>query len=154
MDWDILVDKACRALCRAFPERHRVIPRADDPEIPMLDQFMLIPGKLYLQHFRSEESQDWFHHHRWDHMRSIVLSAFYVEERALGKSYRVRQRGRSHTMDHDTIHRVDYWHPYCWTLFFMGEDLKEWGYYGRDLDCYYPWEEFVRRRVPKLEKVK
>lgn len=151
-DWDRMVDGTCRALCRAFPERHRVVPRADAPDVPMLDQFMLVPGKLYLQHFRAEESPDWFHHHRWQHMRSIVLSAFYVEERPHGKAYHTRQRGYTHVMDHDTIHRIDYWHPHCWTLFYMGDDLKDWGYYARDLRSYVPWQEFVTKRIPNLER--
>lgn len=152
MKYDELVDKVCRGLCRAFPDRYRVVPRADDPETPMLDQFMIVPGRVYLQHFRSAESIDWFHHHRWETMRSIVLSAFYVEERPLGRSYFTRYALTTHTMDHDTIHRVDYWHPHCWTLFFMGRDLEEWGYYARDLRSYVPWREFVRRRIPNLER--
>jgi hypothetical protein len=137
-----------------FPSRARIVPRADDPSIPMLMQFALIRGRLYLQRFISPESENFFHNHRWRYMRSFVLSGQYVEERPGGHTI-IRRRGRSHAMDWTTIHRIVEWTPYCVTLFYMSKEQRdEWGYLpAEDLRSprFESWRTFVKKRIPNLE---
>jgi len=144
----------CRWLCRTFPNRARIVPRADDGVTPLLTQFMIIPRVLYLQHFEGPETNDYFHRHRWHYMRSFVLSGFYIEERP-GQKFYSRRAGRTHKMDHSTVHRVEYWSSDCWTLFLMLRPGDDWGYYARqgkgDLGRYTPWRDFVKKRVPTIE---
>lgn len=85
--WDWAVSAAIRALIACFPSRHRVIPRSDAPEIPLLEQFAVLRqtrklGALYLQRFVSPEAPGVFHRHQWRRMRSFVLSGEFTEERA------------------------------------------------------------------------
>jgi hypothetical protein len=148
-----MIAAICRWLCRTFPTRSRIVPRADDGATPLLTQFMVLPNIVYLQHFEGPESVDFFHRHRWAYMRSLVLSGYYVEERP-NEGLIVRGAGHSHKMDHSTIHRVDFWSHDCWTLFFMWKPSDDWGYYPRNAITdagFIPWRNFVKRRVPALE---
>lgn len=168
--WDLLVNAVCRLLCLCLPWRARVVPRADDPSKPLLTQFLLYKAEgvsIYLQHFEAPEAYEYFHRHRWSYMRSLILSGMYLEERpwtsfdgitpkAMYNEQRLymRLRFRSHTMDHDTIHRVDYWAPLCWTLFYTRDPSNDWGYYPRgdySDSAFIPWKQFVKARVPSLE---
>jgi len=153
--WDTFVDRACRALCRYFPSRCRVIPRADEPGTPLLTQFVVWPEKLYLQHFHSPESRDYFHWHRWEYMRSFVLSGQYREEHPVAAHFSwfiVRSRFQSHRMTNLWLHRVDSWSPKCWTLFYMGKVVDpEWGYVPRGLGPSIPWHRFVNEKIPHIE---
>jgi hypothetical protein len=147
--WDAAVNAACLALCRLFPSRSRVIPRADDPSRPLLRQFLLChlgPLSVYLQHFESPEAWEWFHRHRWEYMRSFVLSGLYLEELPQEgswegyKTYHVsktnllqRRRFHTHRLYPTTIHRVDY---------------PRGKYSSAE---FVHWRDFVKARVPSLE---
>lgn len=154
MTWDTFVLFCFLWLFDKFPSRARIVPRADDPETPMLMQVALVRGRLYLQRFIAPESRDFFHNHRWRYMRSLVLSGSYVEERPGGKLIR-RRAGRSHSMDSTTIHRVLWWSPCCVTLFYMSKrHAPTWGYFEAKplrFAQFTDWREFVKRRIPSLE---
>jgi hypothetical protein len=174
--WDVVISALCVTafyVVKAFSKRARLLPRADDPTKPLLRQVLLYHNKakgvsVYLQNFIGPESFYWFHRHRWEYMRSLVLSGMYLEERPFAmhpKSpeakagvtlHRLYQRCRfeSHHMDHDTIHRVDYWAPLCWTIFYTKGPSDDWGYFPRgdySEAAYVPWRQFIKARVPSLE---
>lgn len=168
--WDRLVNWFCLLLCSLMPWRARVIPRADEPSRLLLRQFLVCHwGKLsiYLQHFEGPEAWEWFHKHRWDYMRSFVLSGRYVEERAedvwdedeiLGfrtvHNHYQRRRFNSHRLYPESIHRVEWWDPLCWTMFVTYNPRHEWGYYPRgkySSEDFVPWRDFIKSRVPSLE---
>jgi hypothetical protein len=150
MSYNEFINLVCTTLCEKFPDRHRIVFRSDKPGIPLLTQFMVIPDILYLQHFYNGEHKDWFHHHRWGYMRSFVLSASYTEE-LWQEGYKTRKRFRTHTMNQDTVHRIERWDENCWTLFLMLDNKKDWGYFERNTGRYIPWEEFVQRKIPTIE---
>ena len=152
--WDELVMRAFLWLFVNLPNRSRVVPAADDPATQMLMQFALIKGRLYLQHFMTAESYDYFHTHRWTYMRSFVLSSGYVEERPGGFNI-TRTRFHTHSMDHSTIHRVAYWDDNCVTLFYMSKEQTDaYGYHRayplRHTD-FIGWRDHVQHRIPSLE---
>lgn len=161
--WDRAVDSACRALVAAFPNRARVVPKADDPSTPLLIQFMIWPGRLYLQHFVNPESPLVYHVHRWHFMRSIVLSGHFLERRLTilpdsstrGESIH-HEAITSYTMDRNVVHHVTYWSSQCWTLFYMSKERDDaWGYYelgprGKISELI-PWRTYIQQRVPSLE---
>lgn len=173
--WDRAVNWAARALIAVFPSRARVIPHAEDPARALLTQFLVLHWgrlSLYLQHFESPESHEYFHRHRWGYMRSFVLSGYYVEERpaqwepgiaqdmlqvSQGRTWRgasnfiARARGDTFTMSPEVIHRVSLWSPLCWTLFLTWAPQDDWGYYARETGAFTPWRDFVVQRVPSLE---
>ena len=156
--WDFLVDKLCKNIIKTFPSRYRLIPRADNPDIGMLSQFVIWKGpsgrRLFLHHFHCPEIKTHAHNHRWSYMRSFVLSGFYVEERyRLGSdaySKCLRDRFRTHSMNKETIHRVYHWSERCWTLFYCGKDEREWGYFNLNDMNYTPWQGFVKKIIPKI----
>lgn len=153
------IPPACLWLCRTFPSRSRVVPKADEPSVDLLLQFMIWPGRLYLQHFIHPETGGYFHRHRWSFMRSLVLSGYFIEQRPIGRcSVRwVEHVSPSiYSMDHNTIHRVAFWSEDCWTLFYMSKERTDlWGYYKRlpngCLSTMIPWRAAVMCRVPSLE---
>lgn len=157
--WDSFVDYVCQKLCALFPSRTRTIPRADKPELPLLTQFVIIPERLYLQHFHNPESPEFFHFHRWEYMRSFVLSGHYIEEiwrhRKCNSYYmKLRKRFRTHIMNDHVIHRVQYWSSNCWTLFYMGKVIEtNWGYYRRDSGVFTPWHKMIPdvHKIPHVE---
>jgi hypothetical protein len=160
--WDVVISALCVTafyVVKAFSKRARLLPRADDPTKPLLRQVLLYHNKakgvsVYLQNFVGPESFYWFHRHRWEYMRSLVLSGMYLEERPDWPHLIQRCRFKSHSMDHDTIHRVDYWAPLCWTIFYTKDPSDDWGYFPRgdySEAAYVPWRQFIKARVPSLE---
>jgi hypothetical protein len=176
--WDHLVDAMIRALITVVPSRYRVVPRAEAPETPLLEQFALIRGAswigrrfgaLYFQHFCNPEPSGFAHRHRWARMRSLVLSGGFVEERfAIGVDGVRRAelwphwRGSSYSMGASDIHRVAWWGPRCWTLFHMSvTQTDSWGWYAiepasfastrRQLGAFTPWREHIVRRIESLD---
>lgn len=158
---DFWIPAFCGFLCRAFPSRSRVVPKADDPSTPLLLQFMIWPGRLYLQHFLHPETAGLFHRHRWEKMRSIVLSGNFIEERRTHESFYsdwISHHSLSaYSMTRDVIHRVAFWSQDCWTLFYMSRARSDdWGYFRRlpdgTLSPMIPWREAIKCRVPSLEK--
>ena len=142
-DWDSTINALCLMLCGLFPNRVRTIPRADKPEAPLLTQFVIIPERLYLQHFHNAESTDYIHNHRWDYMRSFVLSAEYKEE--IGSvGFVTRKRFKTHKMNARTLHRIHSWGENCWTVFYMGKVVNpNWGYSNMCTGKFIPWHEFI-----------
>jgi hypothetical protein len=166
--WDTSINALCRNLCLWFPSRCRTVPHAEDPSKPLLTQLLLWhQGKtsVYLQHFETAEDYDWFHRHRWTYMRSYVLSGMYLEERPVDPNafsipakaetvIRCRYRLTTHTFEPETIHRVDFWSPKCWTVFVTKNPDQEWGYYPRGkfgAADFVPWRQFIKQRIPSLE---
>lgn len=148
-----------RVLTRLFPKRYRLIPRLDGE--PMLRQFLVGRFSLgqrnveiYLQSFLRGETTEWFHHHRWEYMRSIVLCGNFWEERFPGRMYLRHVGPSTYSMDFTTIHRIEYARPRTWSLFFGFNNKARWGYYRR-IDSrveYIPWEKMISEkiRVPSL----
>ncbi len=137
---------------------------ANHPERPMIIQFKIWGGRkgssLFLQHFIQPEDPDYFHIHRWEKMRSLVLSDRFVEERPVagygGRNvYRAitHRRFQVYSMDRSVKHHVAYWGRACWTLFWMSaEKSDDWGWFHRnDLETMIYWRHFVEQRVPSLE---
>jgi hypothetical protein len=160
--WDLVVNALCVTLfylVKAFSKRARLLPRADDPTKPLLMQVLLWHNKakgvsVYLQHFTGPEAYEWFHRHRWQYMRSLILSGMYLEERSDWPSLIQRRRFNTYRMCKDTIHRVDYWAPLCWTIFYTQGPSDDWGYYLRgdySQEAFVPWRQFIKARVPSLE---
>lgn len=153
MRWDAFVDRVANWLCRTFPSRYRVVPHATTGE-PMLRQFR-VTKRIYLQQFLEPEEHEYMHNHRWEKVRSIVLSGMYVEERP-GRITITRRAGQTHTMDRSVIHRIAYWSPLCWTLFFQSkrQNLDEWFYFTANPLRWagkHHWIDHIQRRVPNLE---
>lgn len=176
--WDLLVSSFCFWLCRAFPSRARIIPHAEDPDKDLLLQFLVwplrrrkpeegpAPVSYYLQHFLTAESRDWYHKHRWSHMRSFVLSGWFLEHRPIQDRYLNHGRWSTYTMGRDVVHHVAYWSAHCWTLFIVRGASDDWGYYPKFVfgkgrygnvshrfmkDHYVPWRPHIKRRVVNLE---
>lgn len=160
--WDQIVDSACRWLCVVIPARARIVPRSDAPEIPLIIQFKIWGNdrgsSLFLQHFVNPENPDYFHVHRWEQMKSLVLSDSFTEERPVVEGLRAirHKRFERYEMDRSVIHHVAYWGPRCWTLFWMSaEKTDDWGFFKRletgELSALIPWREFVVQRIPNLE---
>ena len=147
-----LVSKLLPKLCREIPHPNGGV---------LLQQIKVWDRKgtvAYLQHFCQPEEKDVFHRHRWDYMRSIVLTGHYVEERPnfhyVGlpqKEFIKRHWFKTHTMDAKVIHRISHWSPRCWTLFITKNNKHTWGYYNRD-GVFTPWDEYIpeARRVKSL----
>ncbi len=135
-------------LARIWPKRYRLVPRLDG--IPLLRQFKLTSW-CYLQSFVNPETREWFHHHRWHRMYSIVLSGSFTEERYTD-SYWVHAAPSVYGMDQHVYHRIEAVRPNTWTLFFMFKDQVHWGYRHRDGDDFMPWDEMIKpeNRVEKL----
>jgi len=169
--WDRLISAFCWWLCAALPHRARVIPHAEDPGKPLLQQFLVYSrpaGKkpslsVYLQHFITPESPEFAHRHRWHYMRSFVLSGYFVEHRYRvdrdNEMTKLHRRLSTYTMDHETIHNVYYWSRYCWTLFFAVDATDDWGYYpiynsilwGPRVLNFIHWRDHIKQRVEALE---
>lgn len=154
---DFWIPWLCNELCGLFPSRSRVVPKADDPSTPLLLQFMIWPGRLYLQHFLHPETAGLFHRHRWEKMRSIVLSGGFVEERPESHDWISHHSLSTYSMTHEVIHRVAFWSQDCWTLFYMSKERSDdWGYFRRlpdgTLSPMISWREAIKCRVPSLEK--
>ena len=161
--WDQIVDTLARSVCIMFPSRSRIVPQSNDPLRPMIIQFKIWGnGKgssLFLQHFIQPEDPDYFHVHRWEQMKSLVLSDRFVEERPIAGYEAGEIRAITHSrfqfyrMDRTVKHHVAYWGPRCWSLFWMSaEKSDQWGWFHKDrLDHLIHWKEFVERRVPSLE---
>lgn len=159
--WDRAVDAACRGLCALIPSRHRIVPGHKDPSVPLLRQFAIIRmgrfGALYLQHFCNPEPAH-YHRHKWDRMRSFVLSGMFVEERpSIGMHMIGHSRLTSYAMDRDTLHRVVLWGPRCWSLFWMSPqyDNDRFTFYERNPDGTAGkathWRDYLAARVPSLD---
>jgi len=144
-------------LARALPKRFRLIPRVEDGK-PLLRQFRLwgSPSRgsgAYLQSFVTNETVGSFHNHRWPHMRSFVLSNFFVEERYPGGTFIVHKAPSTYTMDSTDIHRLAAVAPETWTLFITKGPTREWGYFKRpEAVPYVPSDRYIppERRVPPL----
>lgn len=156
--WSRLVEfLIMRVLARLFPGRYRLIPRRSDGA-PLLRQFALFGGSktrhgCYLQSFVNPEEPDLFHRHRWTRMISIVLSGSFSEERYPGNLGKTHSAPSIYTMDGTVIHRLNGVAPRTWTLFFMFNGLKAWGYYKRPIGIReIPWNEAIpsERRVKAL----
>ena len=150
--WDKLLSKTCWWLFNTFPSRARRIPCEDGISGTKLVQFMIWPNRLYLQHFMQPEQYEYFHNHRWGHMRSFILSGSYVEERP--ESMITHGRFTTHTMDDTVKHRVHWWSEHCWTLFYMGEVVDPyWSFFHRDTGNQETWAEHIPKygRVANLE---
>jgi len=162
--WDSLISAFCWWLCAAMPHRARVIPHAEDPTQPLLQQFLLyhrpVNGmkpsiSVYLQHFLTPESPRFAHRHRWHRMRSFVLSGLFVEDRFSCKGYlctNLHKRFTTYSMNKDTIHNVCLWHRHCWTVFVGISATEDWGYYDIEHGLRFStWREHIKQRVPALE---
>lgn len=152
-DWDSMISSLCFMLCGLYPDRVRTVPRADKPDVQLLTQFVIIPERLYLQHFHNAETIKKFHNHRWGYMRSFVLSGSYMEERT-DIGFATRRRFKTHTMNHEVRHRVHKWGKDCWSLFYMGEVVNpDWGYFDRATEEFIPWHEFItdENKLPHVE---
>lgn len=171
--YDRMISAFCWWLCAALPHRARVIPHAEDPGNPLLQQVLLWsrPERLvgqssccserkpsvsvYLQHFLTPESPDYAHRHRWQYMRSVVLSGYFVEFRyqvwPLRSKLLFHRRLSTYTMNHKTIHQVRYWSRHCWTIFVAVNASDDWGYYNTLTGRFTHWRQHVKRRVPALE---
>lgn len=171
--WDRVVDAVCRALCVVLWWRFRIIPKAREPEVPLLRQLLVWKSahlEIYLQHFDNPEDPEWFHCHEWPHMRSFVLSGEFDEERYINlESLRdvipiEHRRFTTYTMDDDTWHRSMWWHPLCWTLFVCrGGRTVPRGYrqaqltpdeLGVVLGPFIPWRDHIVKRVPSLTGIR
>lgn len=184
--WDWFIDSAIRALCAlwcwgerlrgvpAHASRHRVIPRSDAPEIPLLEQFAVMRmgrwGALYFQRFINPEQAGVFHRHQWRRMRSFVLSGEFTEERPvwdyseacecimpdLWRMPRMvtHRRFSTYVMDRSVIHRTHAWGNRCWTLFWMSSPkLEDWGYYEAENGFrFIHWRARIRKQIPSLDK--
>ena len=153
MMWDRAVDATANWLCRTFPSRYREVPHATSGK-PMLRQFKL-PGRAYLQSFVDAEEYEYMHNHRWDKVRSFILSGWYDEERP-GRQVIRRKRFTTYTMTRDVIHRIEFWAPRTWTLFIQseGQDLSQWRYYVAHPLRWagqVKWEDHIQNRVANLE---
>ena len=128
---------------KIFPNRCREIPAMDGG---ILLQQIRVGKNAYLHHFVKPEPLDIFHKHRWKHMRSFVLFGKYREQRFDASSKdttTVEHRvGQTFTMDESVIHRISYWSPKCWTLFFFYGDGQDWGYYDKQGN-YTPWQDYI-----------
>ena len=111
------------------------------------------------------------HYHRWEYMRSWVLSGSYKEELFFSDLYVyakdkqpirhlgaiLRSRFTTHSMTRGIVHRVSWWHYLCWTLFYTNTPKLDWegdpiwGYY--DLDgTHIRWQDAIpaHLRVPSI----
>ncbi len=158
--WDITVNALCRLLCAVFFWRFRIIPKARDPQVPLLRQLLLWKSsklEVYLQHFDNPEDPEFMHCHEWPTMRSFVLSDTFTEER----QYRAVEHKRftTYTMDRSVWHRTDSWGKNCWTLFVCTggrtvargyRKLEMRGLNPRALGPFIPWRDHILQRVPSL----
>lgn len=136
-------------ISKLFPSRCREVPAIDGG---VLLQQVRITSGIYLQHFCKPEPEGIFHIHRWENMRSFVLTGHFTEQRLRADKTKVEKRHRflsTYTMTRDVLHRVSYWSPKCWTIFCFSGGGKDWGYFDEQFN-YTPWDEYI----PENLKVK
>ncbi len=126
-----------------------VIGPKDDP---YLRRWWIIPRNrffnIYLHHIRHSDDDRALHDHPWWNC-SIILSGGYVE--IVPNAQRWRSRGSVVFRRATAAHRIalDKTHPQgsgkpCWTLFFTGPVIREWGFH-----CpkgWVHWKDFVDER--------
>lgn len=126
-----------------FPKRCREIPAVNGG---VLLQQIRITKTAYMHHFVQPEPAGKFHLHRWTKMRSFILTGHYIEERLYAdrSTKKIRHRFlQTFAMGREAIHRIDYWSPGCWTLFFYSDDDLGWGYVDGETFEYTPWDEYI-----------
>lgn len=139
-------------------EPHFVI---GEPENPYLLRWYVIPRNrhmnIYLHKFMRSDDDRALHDHPWPFM-SLVLKGGYWEHRegklVTAKSW--RSPGSIAFRKPDTLHRVELEQDYgrwrfdpdggyekpCWTLFFTGPKVREWGFRCEPPIGWRHWEEF------------
>jgi len=127
---------------KLFPSRCREIPAIDGG---ILLRQIKLTEKVFLQNFAKPEPEGIFHLHRWERMRSFVLTGSFIEQRLRAdRSKRlIRHRFLStYSMTRDVVHRVAYWSPRCWTIFIMMGNTGEWGYLDENF-TFTKWDEYI-----------
>ena len=134
---------------RFIPDKCREIPSVEDDTLLLQ---IRVSKRLYLHKFLKPEPQNVWHVHRWHKMRSFILWGNYTEQRLFidGTTKLINHRTWStFTMDKSVMHRIEYWSPHCWSLFFFDESDENWGYINRDME-YTPWQDYI----PESKSVK
>lgn len=104
---------------------------------------------VYLHFFHRGDLDRELHNHPWERSWSFILWGGYREERRVGDQIVVRELrpGMWNRLDANDFHRVDLLDPRgCWSLFFAGDRVQNWGFWNRESSLYTPWEDYVDDR--------
>lgn len=110
-----------------------------------------LPG-IYLHFFhRGDQDRD-LHNHPWQSSWSLIIWGGYEEERLVNGKVLTKRftPGSVNSIKADDFHRVTLLNSAgCWSLFFAGDRMQEWGFYDRDLREYYPHSSYFIRNKNK-----
>lgn len=92
-------------------------------------------ASYFLHWFATADQDEWVHDHPWRFGIAIVLTGWYIEERAkwfdprLGAVLKRRKIRWFNFLTARTLHRVAEAKPGTWTLFIHFGRIKEWGFF-------------------------
>lgn len=98
-------------------------------------------GKLYLHHFVGDDWARDLHDHP-KKFTSIGLKGSYIEETPDGKHFWAAPWYRTFPAEHR--HRIYLDDEECWTLVFVGEAEREWGFWVDEE--FVPWRQYVAQQ--------
>jgi len=106
---------------------------------------------LYFQRFFDEEDTRYFHCHRHRLMVSIPFGIFREERRLpTGETYfKTHYPLFPYVMTSNTVHRIDWWPRWTFSLWLQIGNKHEWGFIERHLGEYIPFDE----HIPKARRV-
>lgn len=130
------------------------LPKMPDGSFPFDDLGVPREGALdddesysvYLHRFGQDDEPD-VHCHPWTWGLSLILSGGYIEERydVVTNTYstRVLVAPAVNFLRHGDFHRVSLiGSEECWSLFFTGKRVSDWGFIKRDTGLYYHWSTY------------
>lgn len=119
------------------------------PEDPYMRRWHLIPRNkvfgAYLHHFRHSDDDRALHDHPWWNL-SVLLEGEYTEHTigAGGVHHReVLKAGAWKFRFAKAAHRVELHNGECWTLFWRGPVIREWGFH-----CPMGWRHWKQYSKP------
>jgi hypothetical protein len=104
---------------------------------------------VFLHRFGQDDEPD-VHCHPWTWGFSIILSGGYIEERydTLTNTYstRVLTAPAVNFLRHGDFHRVTLiGEEECWSIFFTGKRVSDWGFIDRRTGLYMHWATYFER---------
>lgn len=164
-----VVDFVVRTVCEKVASKLKVNVITSPDGEPYLERFYvfrrsslhplfqgLVPS-VFLHHFCQSDLDRDLHNHPWGTSVSLILAGGYTEERRViddeGLADEVVTQsfkpGSLNVIRKDDYHRVTLHDPKggCWSLFFAGERLQDWGFWVREKQRHVPWKTYLGIRT-------